>query len=46
MTQENSQTETEEVLLAPFDLLEGISESARMRPFDVIDRVAFRFQLI
>ena len=31
MTQEDSQTETEEGLLAPFDLLEGTSESARAK---------------
>ena len=31
MTQEDSQTETGEVLLAPFDLLEGTSESARAK---------------
>ena len=31
MTQEDSQTETGEVLLAPFDLLEGTSESTRAK---------------
>ena len=31
MTQEDSQTETGEVLLTPFDLLEGTSESARAK---------------
>src|SRR6266436_301964 len=31
MTQEDSQTETREVLLTPFDLLEGTSESARAK---------------
>ena len=31
MTQEDSQTETEEVVLAPFDLLEGTSESTRAK---------------
>ena len=31
MTQEDSQTETGEVLLSPFDLLEGTSESARAK---------------
>ena len=31
MTQEDSQTETGEGLLAPFDLLAGISESARAK---------------
>jgi hypothetical protein len=31
MTQEGSQTETGEVLLAPFDLLEGTSESTRAK---------------
>ena len=31
MTQEDSQTETKEVLLAPFDLLEGTSESTRAK---------------
>jgi integrase len=31
MTPEDSQTETREVLLAPFDLLEGISESDRAK---------------
>ena len=31
MTQEDSQTETGEVLLAPFDLLDGTTESARAK---------------
>jgi hypothetical protein len=35
MTQEDSQTETEEVL-APFDLLEGISESARAKTAETL----------
>ena len=36
MTQEDSQTETGEVLLAPFDLLEGISESARAKTAETL----------
>ena len=36
MTQEDLQTETEEVLLAPFDLLEGISESARVKTAETL----------
>jgi hypothetical protein len=31
MTPEDSQTEAEKVVLAPFDLLEGTSESARAK---------------
>ena len=31
MTQEDSQKEAEKVVLAPFDLLEGTSESARAK---------------
>src|SRR5258708_31195180 len=31
MTQEDSQTEAQKVLLSPFDLLEGTSESARAK---------------
>ena len=36
MTQEDSQTETGEVLLAPFDLLAGISESARAKTAETL----------
>ena len=36
MAQENSQTETGEVLLAPFDLLEGTSESARAKTAETL----------
>ena len=37
MTQEDLQTETGEVLLSPFDLLEGTSESARAKTVPFIE---------
>jgi hypothetical protein len=36
MTQEDSQTETGEALLTPFDLLAGISESARAKTAETL----------
>src|SRR5271165_6670028 len=36
MTQEDSQTETGEVLLAPFDLLDGTTESARAKTAETL----------
>jgi hypothetical protein len=36
MTPEDSQTEAEKVVLAPFDLLEGTSESARAKTVETL----------
>jgi hypothetical protein len=40
MTPEDSQTETGEVLLAPFDLLEGTSESTLAKTAETLQRIA------